>query len=120
MTFDLIINTASSSDNFDLSQYLALLDVHSRFISVGLPEGSGQEVKTQSFMSNGCLIGASHLGSRKEVLAMLDLAVEKGVKSWVETIQIGEDGLKEALTRVHGNDVRYRFTLTGYEEVFGA
>jgi alcohol dehydrogenase (NADP+) len=120
MTFDLIINTASSNEGFDLGSYLELLDVHGRWVSVGLPEGSGQEVRSQDLLANGCLLGASHLGSRKEVLAMLDLAVEKGVKSWVEEIEIGEEGLKTALTRLHKNDVRYRFTLTGYEKCFGA
>ncbi|KAN0114805.1 putative NADP-dependent alcohol dehydrogenase 6 [Hyaloscypha variabilis] len=119
MTFDLIINTASSTENFDLAAYLSLLDVHGRWISVGLPEGSGQEVKAQDFLSNGCLIGASHLGSRKEVLAMLKLAEEKGIESWVEEIPISAEGLKTALTRLHNNDVRYRFTLTDYDKCFG-
>jgi alcohol dehydrogenase (NADP+) len=120
MTFDLIINTASGSDGFDLQKYLSLLDVHGRWISVGLPEGQGQKVKTQDFMSNGCLIGASHLGSRKEALAMLQLAADKGIKSWVEEVDISEEGLKTALTRLHNNDVKYRFTLTGYDKCFGA
>lgn len=120
MTFDLIICTASSTENFDLDKYLTLLDVHGKWISVGLPEGSGQEVKAQSFLANGCLIGASHLGSRKEVLAMLKLAAEKGVQPWVEEIPISKENLKTALTRLHNNDVRYRFTLTNYEEEFGA
>jgi len=120
MTFDLIVNTASSNEGFDLGAYLKLLDVHGRWISVGLPEGEGQMVKTQDFLTNGCLIGGSHLGSRKETLAMLKLAAEKGIKSWVEEIDISEGGLKEALTRLHANDVRYRFTLVGYEKTFGA
>lgn len=97
-----------------------MLDVHAKWISVGLPEGEGQEVKTQTFMNNGCLIGASHLGSRKEVLSMLQLAADKGIKSWVEEIEISKEGLKSALERLHANDVKYRFTLTGYEKCFGA
>jgi alcohol dehydrogenase (NADP+) len=120
MTFDLIVNTANSSEGFDLGAYLSLLDVHGRFINVGLPEGSGSEVRSQDLLSNGCLIGASHLGSRKEVLRMLDLAVEKGIKSWVEEVPISKDGLKSALSRLHNNDVKYRFTMTNYEEEFGA
>jgi len=120
MTFDLIINTASSTEGFDLGKYLSLLDVHGRWVSVGLPEGGGQEVRTQDFLKNGCFIGASHLGSRKEVLAMLKLAAEKGIGSWVEEIEISKEGLKTALLRLHANDVRYRFTLTGYEKCFGA
>lgn len=95
------------------------LQVHGRWISVGLPEGAGSLIKTQDFMDNGCLIGASHLGSRKETLAMLDLAAEKGIKSWVEEVQIGEKELSEAVQKLRRNDVRYRFTLTGYEKVFG-
>jgi alcohol dehydrogenase (NADP+) len=51
---------------------------------------------------------------------MLKLAVEKGVDSWVEEIQISAEGLKTALTRLHNNDVKYRFTLIGYDKVFGA
>jgi alcohol dehydrogenase (NADP+) len=35
-------------------------------------------------------------------------------------VEIGEEGLKSALMRLHNNDVRYRFSLTGYEKVFGA
>lgn len=120
MTFDLIINTASSTEGMDLGAYLKLLDVHGRFVSVGLPEGEGQTVKSQDFIANGCLIGASHLGSRKEVLAMLQLAAEKGVESWVEEIPISAEGLKTAVTKLHDNKVRYRFTMTGYEEEFGA
>lgn len=120
MTFDLIVNTASSSEGFELEKYLSMLDVHAKWISVGLPEGEGQEVKTQTFMNNGCLIGASHLGSRKEVLSMLQLAADKGIKSWVEEIEISKEGLKSALERLHANDVKYRFTLTGYEKCFGA
>jgi alcohol dehydrogenase (NADP+) len=120
MTFDLIVNTASSNSGFNLPEYLSLLDVHGRWISVGLPEGEGQTVRTQDFLANGCLIGGSHLGSRKETLAMLDLAAKKGIKSWVETIEIGEEGLKTALTRLHANDVRYRFTMVGYDKCFGA
>ncbi|TVY81652.1 NADP-dependent alcohol dehydrogenase [Lachnellula suecica] len=118
MTFDLIINTANSSEGFDLGKYLSLLDVHGRWISVGLPEGSGQEVKSSMFMENGCLIGATHLGSRKEMLKMLQLAADKGIDSWVETIPISEKGCAEAVTRLQKNDVKYRFTLTDFDKAF--
>lgn len=53
------------------------------------------------------------------MLEMLQLAADKGIKSWVEEIQIGEEGLKEAVTRLKKNDIKYRFTLTGYDKVFG-
>lgn len=51
---------------------------------------------------------------------MLELAASQNIKSWVQEIKISEAGIKEAVERVYKNDnVRYRFTLTGYDEVFG-
>jgi alcohol dehydrogenase (NADP+) len=50
------------------------------------------------FAPNGCSLGASHIGNRPEMLAMLDLAV----------------------TRMYNNkDVRYRIVLTDYDKQFG-
>jgi alcohol dehydrogenase (NADP+) len=96
MTFDLIVNTAKSNEGFELNRYLSMLDVHGRWISVSLPEGAGQEVKSSVLLTNGCLMGATHLGSRKEMIRMLQLAADKGLKSWVEQIPISEKGLAEA------------------------
>ncbi|KAH8714578.1 chaperonin 10-like protein [Ilyonectria robusta] len=118
MTFDFILSTASSDDGFDLAPYLSLLKTHGRFIAVGLPEGAGWQIRPQSLLANGCLIGSSHLGSRKETLEMLQLAGEKQIKSWVETIPVGEEGCGKALERVHNGDVRYRFTLVDYDKQF--
>jgi alcohol dehydrogenase (NADP+) len=120
MTFDLIINTASSLEGFDLDAYLSLLDVHGRWVSVGLPEGEGLTVRTQTFLKNGCFFGSSHLGSRKETLAMLQLAADKGIRTWVEEIPISDKALADAMTRLHANDVRYRFCMTNYDDQFGA
>lgn len=120
MTFDLIVNTANSSEGFDLERYLSLLDVHGKFVSVGLPEGEGVEVRSQTFLSNGCFIGASHLGSRRETLEMLQLAADKGIKTWVEERPISEEGLAEVMQKLKKSDVRYRFCMTDYEKQFGA
>ncbi|PCG92647.1 Alcohol dehydrogenase superfamily, zinc-type [Penicillium occitanis (nom. inval.)] len=117
-SFDLIVNCANSSKNFDLSKYLSMMDVHGRWVSVGLPEEEGQVIKAQNLISNGVLIGASHLGSRKEMIRMLNLAADKGLDSWVETIDINEENLKEAMQRMKKADIRYRFTLTGYDKAF--
>jgi alcohol dehydrogenase (NADP+) len=53
------------------------------------------------------------------MLQMLQLAADKGLKGVVEEIQIDSEGLKEAMERMRKGDVRYRFTLTGYDKVFG-
>lgn len=120
MTFDLIISTANAfGGDFDLGAYLSILDVHGKWISVGLPENETLQIKPQDLITNGCLIGSSHLGSRREMLEMLQLAADKNVKSWVETVPISADNLSKTLQKLHKNDVRYRFTMVDYDKAFG-
>ena len=121
MTFDLIISSANSfGEGFDLSGYQSLLDVHGKFVSIGFPEDGALKVKVQDFSANGCLIGASHLGSRREMLEMFKMVAEKGIESWVETVPISAENLSKTVQRVQKNDVRYRFTMVDYDKVFGA
>jgi alcohol dehydrogenase (NADP+) len=120
MTFDLIINTANSDEGFDLDAYLSLLDVHAKWVGVGMPEGEGIKVRPQTFATNGCFFGSSHLGSRRETLEMLQLAADKGIKTWLETVPISEKNLSDVMQRLKKNDIRYRFCLTNYEDQFGA
>jgi len=117
-TFDFIINTADMTHNFDLSQYFSTLKVMGKFHNVGMPD-EPITLKLQAFAANGCYIGTSHIGNRQEVLAMLDLASKQNIKSWVEEVQIDEAGLKKVVEGVKDNKVRYRYTLTGFDKVFG-
>lgn len=118
-SFDLIINTANSFDGFELGKYLSLLDIHGRWNSVGLPGGDGIEVKNQDFIDNGCFIGSSHLGSRREMMEMFDLAGKKGVTSWVEEIPISREGLQQAMEKLKKSSVRYRSCMVAYDKAFG-
>lgn len=99
--------------------YLSTLRVMGRFHNCGLPDYDLPAMKAQTFMPNGSYIGASHIGNRPEMLAMLELASKQNIKSWVETVPISEEGCKKAVTGVKENKVRYRYTLTGYDEAFG-
>jgi alcohol dehydrogenase (NADP+) len=117
-TFDFILNTADMTHQFNLSQYFSTLKVMGKFHNVGMPDHP-ISLKLQDFASNGCYIGTSHIGNREEMLDMLKLASTQNIKSWVETIKISEAGCKEAVERVKNNKVKYRFTLIGYDEVFG-
>lgn len=114
---DIIISCGNSSKNFDLDGYLKCLKVHGKLISVGLPE-EPFTVTPGDFIKNGTLLGSSHLGSRREMLEMLDLAAKKGIKAWHEDLKVGEKGIGEALERCHNNDVKYRFVLTDYDKAF--
>lgn len=118
-SFDFILNCADMTHTFDMSKYLGLLKPQGDFHMVGLPDEPLPEMMAQLFASNGPKLTGSHLGNHQEMEALLQLAADKGVKPWVETIDISEAGCKEAVERLKDNKVRYRFTLTGFDKAFG-
>lgn len=117
-TFDFILNTADMTHTFDLAEYMSTLVVNGTFHNVGLPDQPLPQLQAQSFLANGANIGASHIGSRPEMISMLKLASEKGVKPYIQTVDVSEQGCKEAVERVKVNDVRYRFTLINFDKAF--
>ncbi|TGZ80840.1 NADPH-dependent medium chain alcohol dehydrogenase [Ascodesmis nigricans] len=119
LKFDMLLNTADAADGFDMSEYLGCLNVHGRFWNAALPDKPLPQIKAFDLATNGAFICGSHIGNREECLEMLKLAADKGIEGWVETIDISEDGCKEALERLNKNDVRYRFTLVGFDKAFG-
>lgn len=118
-TFDFIINTADAIHKFDLPSYLGTLKVMGRFHMVGFGDHPLPKLMAQDFAPNGCYMGASHIGNRPEMLAMLDLASKQNIESWIEKIPISPEGCAEAVKRVGDNKVRYRFVLTDYDKQFG-
>ncbi|KAJ3010261.1 hypothetical protein NUW54_g2540 [Trametes sanguinea] len=59
--------------------------------------------------SNGCLIGGSHIGSKEDMMEMLQLAADKGIKPWIQELPMKEAG--KALEGVKAGKVRYRYVL---------
>ncbi|KAI5289223.1 hypothetical protein KEM54_004210 [Ascosphaera aggregata] len=117
-SFDIIINCANSSKGFPIDDYLSMMDVHGRFITVGLPEDGQARPSAMVPFKNGVLMGSSHLGNRREMLEMLQLAADHGIKGWVEEVPINAENLAKCVQRMLKGDVRYRFTLTGYDKEF--
>ena len=118
-TFDFILNTATMTHTFNLAEYLSTLDVNGELNHVCLPDEPLPTISAQDFNLNGAKMGGSNLGNRPEMFSMLKLASEKGIRPTIETIKISEPGCKEAVERLHKNDVRFRFALTNYDDVFG-
>ncbi|KAF2639310.1 GroES-like protein [Massarina eburnea CBS 473.64] len=118
--FDILLNCADATDRFKLEDYFSTIAVNGHFHMVGFPDKPLPQIMAQAFAPNGCYMGASHIGNRPEMQEMLELAAKQNIKSWVQTIDISEKGCKEAVERVYNNDnVRFRFTLIGYDKVFG-
>lgn len=61
----------------------SMLNVHGKFICVGLPDNELPPIDSFVFLKNGCFFGGSHLGSKKECLQMLQLAADKQIKPWL-------------------------------------
>jgi len=117
--FDFMLNTADMTHTFNIQEYMSCLKVNGTFHHVGLPDEPLPQMKAQDFVPNGAHMGASHIGSRPEVLAMLKLASEKNIHPMIETLSISEKGCAEAVERVKKNDIRYRFTLVDFDKAFG-
>ena len=118
--FDFILNTADMTHTFNLKEYMSTLAINGEFHNVGLPDKPLPAMMAQDFTPNGSKMGGSHIGNRPEALAMLKLASEKEIHPVIETLQISEKGCAEAVERVSKTDVRYRFSLVGYDKAFGA
>lgn len=118
--FDFILNCADATHKFDLPAYFSTLKVMGKFHNVGFGDEPLPRIPAQAFAPNGCYIGASHIGNRPEMLAMLDLASKQEIHSWIDKVDISEEGCKEVVERVYNNkDVRYRLVLTNFDAQFG-
>lgn len=108
LTQDIIICTSSSS-SLPLNDLVSTLTIGGHFVFVGMPENDWPALSSQNMAANGAFIGSSHIGSRKEILRMLDLAVEKGVKPWIKVRPMKE--AKESIEDVEKGTARYRTIL---------
>ena len=62
------------------------------------------------FAPTGCFVGGSHVGSKKEIYEMLELAAKHKIKPWIQEMPMKD--VAKALKGVKDNDVRYRYVLT--------
>lgn len=112
MTFDILISTVDKFPaGVSIREFLGMLYVHGKFISVGLPDVDQPLPAIHPFdvMMNGSLLGGSHIGSKEDMLEMLALAAEKGVKPWIQELPMKDAG--KALEGVQAGKVRYRYVL---------
>ena len=109
---DLIVSTMDATPKLPLKEFLSMLYVHGRFVTVGLPDADEHLPTLHAFdlVPNGCFIGGSAIGSKKECMEMLALAAKKGIKPWIEELPMKD--VKKALEGLGDNKVRYRYVLS--------
>lgn len=109
MELDLIISTRDAAEGFPFEQFLSTLDVYGKFVCVGLPDEKLPGIHAFTFATNACFLGGSHIGSKKDALAMLKLAAEKNVTPWIEVLPMKD--VKKAIEGMKSGKPRYRYVL---------
>ncbi|KAK4048466.1 alcohol dehydrogenase [Microbotryomycetes sp. JL221] len=106
--FDIILSTVDAATAIALADYFPLLKLHGRFHSVGLPNDA-VEINFMSMAGNAANLSVSHIGSKKQAQEMLQLAADKGLKTWKEILPMQEAG--KGVQNLLDNKVRYRSVL---------
>ncbi|KAH9831476.1 GroES-like protein [Rhodofomes roseus] len=112
-TLDLIISTTNVFQRgTSFSTFTSMLTINGKFVNVGLPDVDKAMPPLHAFdmLTSGAFIGGSYVGSKADCCAMLKIAVEKGVKPWVQELPMKDYGV--ALEGVHNGAARYRYVLT--------
>jgi len=108
-SLDLIVSTVSSP-KMPLSGYLKMLKTGGSFIQVGAPDGGElPPINAFTIISNGIKVGGSAIGSPQDIKDMLDLAVQRNIKPWIQQIPLKD--ANRAVVDLHAGKARYRYVL---------
>lgn len=116
-SIDIIICTVSSPE-MPLTDYLGLLRYGGNFIQVGNPDRSElPNINAITLIMGGFKIGGSAIGSPQDIEEMLQLAVEKNIRPWVETRPLKE--ANQAIQDLEAGKARYRYVLVNEKHYRG-
>ncbi|KAI9825664.1 MAG: hypothetical protein M1832_001008 [Thelocarpon impressellum] len=107
-TLDLIVSTVSSP-SMPLSRYFHLLRTHGQLIQVGAPDDKIPAFNVFSLVMKGLKLGGSSIGSPKEIEEMLDLAVKKNIRPWVQVRPMKD--ANQVIQDMEEGQARYRYVL---------
>ncbi|TID25012.1 putative cinnamyl-alcohol dehydrogenase 1 [Venturia nashicola] len=107
-TLDLIICTVSSPD-MPIEKYLHLLRTGGKFVQVGAPEDRLPQISAFAFITKGCFLTGSSIGSPAEIEEMLEFAAKKGIKPWIEKRSLKD--ANKAIVDMEDGKARYRYVL---------
>jgi len=112
-SLDLIVCTVSST-SMPLMKYLSLLRLDGTFVQVGAPDDGLPPIQQSPLIFKRLKITGSLIGSPGEIREMLQLAVEKDVRPWVEEIPMRD--ANRAIVEMEKGTPRYRYTLVNEED----
>ncbi|RBR25423.1 uncharacterized protein FIESC28_01860 [Fusarium coffeatum] len=109
--FDLIVNTADGN-NMPWAEYLGLLRMDGTMVQVGAPE-KAIPINIFSLLPIRGKLTSTQTASPDEMREMLQLAADKGLKSWVEERPMKE--ANEVLKDLQAGKPRFRYVLVNEE-----
>ncbi|KAK4444008.1 chaperonin 10-like protein [Podospora aff. communis PSN243] len=113
-SLDIIISTVSNSD-MPLMKYLSLLRLDGTFVQVGAPDDGLPMITQFPLIMKRLKITGSLIGSPGDIREMMQLAVDKGVRPWVEAVPMKDANW--AIVEMERGKPRYRYVLVnGLEE----
>lgn len=118
-TLDIIVNTGSSFTGSHFESLFSLLKPRGTLAFITYPPATEKlTISPSVLIHGGYKLQGSLIGSPEEIEYMLEFAAKHNIKPWVETIDINEESLGKAWERMEKGDVKYRFTMTGYDKFF--
>lgn len=116
---DVFVNTASSFSGASFDKCLAMLRPRGQlYFITAPPAGESLTLPPMKLLMNNTSVHGSAIGPPHEIEYMLKLASEHNIRPWVETLDINEKNLSEAWNRADKGDVKFRFTMVGYDKYF--
>ncbi|EPS36045.1 hypothetical protein H072_10423 [Dactylellina haptotyla CBS 200.50] len=107
-SLDIIVNTADSP-TMPFTDYLRLLRPLGTLVQVGAPDGNMPAWNgSPLFMKNRSIAG-SLIGTRVDIREMLQLANDKGVKTWANPFPMAK--VNDAIKAFNRSEARYRIVL---------
>lgn len=107
--FDLIVSTRDVAEGFPVEDFLSILNVNAKFVTCGLPDKPLPAMMAMGFAANGAALVGTHIGSKKEAMAMLQMCADKKIVPIIEELPMKDAG--KAVQNVKDNKVRYRHVL---------
>lgn len=116
-TIDLALICTNSFTEVDLLKIIRVMRKGAKIVSVAEPP-AGELLRLPPFSLLGVSLECSAVGTYKQLKNLLKIVSTHRFSFWIETLPINEENVALAFDLMEREQVRYRLTLTNYDEEF--
>lgn len=118
-TIDVFVNTSSSFSGSSFDKSVKMIKPRGQLYFITAPPANEKlELSPSLLIMSNISVHGSLIGAPAEIEYMLELASKHNIRPWVETIDLTEENLSKAWDRCEKGDVKFRFTMVGYDKFF--